>query len=941
MPNYFPRPQLAHMSSDRPMSLSPLTWHTPTTTEPPTNNVPTPLYNLQQMMLADTRPIQQNPLENIALATRDRLEGLGITLNRQASLDAIQNFTRQMTLPTAGVGSVDLTLSRSMSSPHSLPVPPVVRNGQNGESTGPISLSVRDTKQINSMDTAELTKLQTTGRSLDIINTNLVANQRSNSPKSPKPFKRSAKKMDTVLERLNSAPADLCSNARQSPGITVKDDIISQISFEAKLPSISAPAPTASFPSSIDNRMNAVLISEDSSELPDKTRHKRKPDKTTRIEKEMKENDSSAECLSELCTIPQTGSVVIADEGAIQNNSSVVPNVSNDADDTDIDPPNEGLQNSLKPDELNVPEVVNNISEENMTKQNVLDKSEHDQKNSERSPNDSNATLLTHLPLNETEIMEPERTQHETKVLMPLEASHENNCDNKSVGKSLLPQIIKRRNSNDDSHTVPLKVRKKTCSESETIDNIAAMIASGENTSVIVPIVSKNMNNETNLVNDSQSLAHVLAGPICEDNLEKNLSTNNDETELMNPIEEQLISNNICLEKIDKEGSDVGENNTTSFVQVENELEKMFAGIDENAPPIKKQLSELTQVVRDNVTSTSNDNNLKRKMSNVATRAIRKSSDSTENTPKKKKLKDPNKRNQVGTKNLKIKGGKIEQKNKNLKCKMDVTVKDVLTYDSGSNTSSNKSKGPFIQIKGPRDSPISVSIVNTSINEDDSENRMKHHKTKKHHDDADFRQKMRKGLHSSTLSMKYDATTTDVTWVCVFCKNGPHCGGTNLGDLFGPYLVTTSCPEFEYSTQNPEDDPFKSKRTKQDLIAKNTTNPNKAIKKKRSINSDITDKDIYNGMVEASQGAYEVWGHEECIIWAPGVFLVGSRVIGLEGAVWSSCRAKCNLCNLTGANVSCSQRGCEKFAHISCASRHGWLILEDVYKATCPNHHST
>ena len=32
----------------------------------------------------------------------------------------------------------------------------------------------------------------------------------------------------------------------------------------------------------------------------------------------------------------------------------------------------------------------------------------------------------------------------------------------------------------------------------------------------------------------------------------------------------------------------------------------------------------------------------------------------------------------------------------------------------------------------------------------------------------------RAGLFSSTLSSRYDAHTTDSTWVCVFCKQGPH-----------------------------------------------------------------------------------------------------------------------------------------------------------------------
>lgn len=38
-----------------------------------------------------------------------------------------------------------------------------------------------------------------------------------------------------------------------------------------------------------------------------------------------------------------------------------------------------------------------------------------------------------------------------------------------------------------------------------------------------------------------------------------------------------------------------------------------------------------------------------------------------------------------------------------------------------------------------------------------------------------FRHKVRsKGLHCSTLSNKYDAERKDASWICAFCKRGPH-----------------------------------------------------------------------------------------------------------------------------------------------------------------------
>lgn len=67
-------------------------------------------------------------------------------------------------------------------------------------------------------------------------------------------------------------------------------------------------------------------------------------------------------------------------------------------------------------------------------------------------------------------------------------------------------------------------------------------------------------------------------------------------------------------------------------------------------------------------------------------------------------------------------------------------MKDVYAYDSGSNTSSTKSRGPFIQIKGPRDSPLSVNVINSSINDEDGERRLP--KSKKFHDDIEYRHKV-------------------------------------------------------------------------------------------------------------------------------------------------------------------------------------------------------
>lgn len=34
---------------------------------------------------------------------------------------------------------------------------------------------------------------------------------------------------------------------------------------------------------------------------------------------------------------------------------------------------------------------------------------------------------------------------------------------------------------------------------------------------------------------------------------------------------------------------------------------------------------------------------------------------------------------------------------------------------------------------------------------------------------------------------------------------------------------------------------------------------------------------------------FEVWVHENCCVWASGVYLVGSKLQGLDDAVWAAC----------------------------------------------------
>lgn len=96
--------------------------------------------------------------------------------------------------------------------------------------------------------------------------------------------------------------------------------------------------------------------------------------------------------------------------------------------------------------------------------------------------------------------------------------------------------------------------------------------------------------------------------------------------------------------------------------------------------------------------------------------------------------------------------------------------------------------------------------------------------------------------------------------------------------------------------------------------------------------------DIFHGMTKATDDSYEVWAHEDCVVWSSGVHVIGTRIIGLDAAVWSSSRHKCQICSEYGAMLSCLHRGCHEEAHLPCARRSNWILNETDFKSMCGRH---
>ena len=105
-----------------------------------------------------------------------------------------------------------------------------------------------------------------------------------------------------------------------------------------------------------------------------------------------------------------------------------------------------------------------------------------------------------------------------------------------------------------------------------------------------------------------------------------------------------------------------------------------------------------------------------------------------------------------------------------------------------------------------------------------------------------------------------------------------------------------------------------------------------------ALNNLQVNREIFSGMIKVSETSYEVWVHEDCIVWTSGIYLIGAKLIGLEESVWGSTRNKCSVCSLNGAMLCCLQRDCKEMAHLCCAKSRSWTLSENNFKTFCQNH---
>lgn len=102
--------------------------------------------------------------------------------------------------------------------------------------------------------------------------------------------------------------------------------------------------------------------------------------------------------------------------------------------------------------------------------------------------------------------------------------------------------------------------------------------------------------------------------------------------------------------------------------------------------------------------------------------------------------------------------------------------------------------------------------------------------------------------------------------------------------------------------------------------------------------TNVIKPDIYYGMTKTNDHEYEIWTHEDCIVWSSGVHIIGARVVGLDAAVWSSVRHQCACCKQFGAVLSCLNRACKEEIHFPCAKKFKWTLDEQNFQCRCNLH---
>ena len=193
-----------------------------------------------------------------------------------------------------------------------------------------------------------------------------------------------------------------------------------------------------------------------------------------------------------------------------------------------------------------------------------------------------------------------------------------------------------------------------------------------------------------------------------------------------------------------------GVNNANPFNEVESELEKMFAGIvetedDDNKKGDEDKIEGCNEDKKDDVPKSDDIISEETKPNETINTNLTDVSSTVDTKPPAKKGKKGKGRagkrkisrtpesfveDLAGVDNKKRRGSKgskkvVETPTKKAKKNFKTDGLREIAYDSGSNASSIRSRGPVVHVEGPRDSPLSVQVVNAPREEEEEKSKEK------------------------------------------------------------------------------------------------------------------------------------------------------------------------------------------------------------------------
>ncbi|KAH9489591.1 hypothetical protein Btru_037583 [Bulinus truncatus] len=178
-------------------------------------------------------------------------------------------------------------------------------------------------------------------------------------------------------------------------------------------------------------------------------------------------------------------------------------------------------------------------------------------------------------------------------------------------------------------------------------------------------------------------------------------------------------------------------------------------------------------------------------------------------------------------------------------------------------------------------------------------------------------------------------TISQNPWECAFC--GHHSSYRFLGDLFCPYFKESELTRVENIAS---EESRKSDNTKDhkmpDLIASGKKNMVESHSEK--VASRRRKSALLTKPCEQDLPPEEIWVHEACAMWSPGVCLIGNKMYGLEEAVKDAADAICSVCKSKGAMIGCLHKGCSMKFHFICAIDKDCYLDEENLSILCPKH---